>query len=49
MMSLKTSEILMMNYLIILIKKEKVLSLGLKQIFYNFLIKVIKDIISLRN
>ena len=49
MMNLKTSEILMMNYLIILIKKEKLLSLVLRQIFYNLLIKMTKDIISLKN
>ena len=49
MMNLKTSEILMINSLIILIKKEKHLSLDLKPIFYNIQMMKIKDFINIKN
>ena len=49
MMNLKTLEILMIRYLIILIKKEKLPSLDLKLTFYNLRIKKNKDIMNIKN
>ena len=49
MMNLKTLEILMIRYLIILIKKEKLLSLDLKLTFYNLRIKKNKNIMNIKN